>query len=65
MNLEEGMLRKIGVSVVAVVFFIALILYIGMSFDSGTLGSAGGLAIVGSMALFIVVMGIVGLWLAR
>lgn len=65
MDLEEGMLRKIGISVAVVGLFIVLIVFIGTSYGSDGLGSAGGLALVGSIALFILVMAGVGLLLVR
>ncbi|WP_129114262.1 DUF7472 family protein [Halegenticoccus tardaugens] len=64
MDLEEGALQQIVVSVVAVGFFIALILAIGMTFGT-SLGQSGGLALVGSIVLFIVVMALVGFFLSR
>jgi multisubunit Na+/H+ antiporter MnhB subunit len=65
MELEEGMRRKIVVSVVAVSVFIGLILGIGATFNSGGLGSTGGLALVGSVVLFILVMAGAGVFLDR
>jgi hypothetical protein len=66
MELEEGMRRKIVVSVVAVVVFIGIIVGIGATYYSGeNLDPAGGLALVGSMALFVVVMAVIGAWLSR
>ena len=66
MELEEGMRRKIVVSVVTVLAFIAFIVLIGTTFTAnGDLGSEGGLALIGSIVLFVVVMGAVGVWIAR
>ncbi|MFB6130390.1 MAG: hypothetical protein ABEJ28_06180 [Salinigranum sp.] len=66
MELEEGMRRKIVVSVVAVLAFIALIVGIGETFyGNGSLGTSGGLALVVSIVLFVLVMGAIGVWLAR
>ena len=64
MELEEGMVRKIAISVGAVGVFVALVVGIGTSFDDGGLGSTGGLALVASIAAFILVMAGVGLFLA-
>ncbi|GAB6860885.1 hypothetical protein ACFR97_00250 [Haloplanus litoreus] len=64
MELEEGMVRKIAISVGAVGVFVALVVGIGTSFNDGGLGSAGGLALVASIAAFILVMAGVGLFLA-
>ena len=65
MELDEGMVRKIAISVGAVGVFVALVVGIGASFDDGGLGSTGGLALVAAMVLFVVVMAGVGLFLAR
>jgi peptidoglycan/LPS O-acetylase OafA/YrhL len=64
MELEEGMVRKIAISVGAVGVFVALVVGIGSSFNDGGLGSAGGLALVASIAAFILVMAGVGFLLA-
>jgi hypothetical protein len=64
MELEEGMVRKIAISVGAVGLFVALVLGIGTTFNDGGLGSSGGLALVGSIVVFILVMAGVGLFLA-
>jgi hypothetical protein len=65
MELDEGMVRKIAISVGAVGVFVALVVGIGASFNDGGLGSTGGLALVAAMVLFVVVMAGVGLFLAR
>lgn len=65
MDLEEGMLRKIGVSVAVVAVFVVLVLVIGIAFGAGgTLGGTGGLALVGTIVLFILLMAVVGFVLA-
>ena len=66
MELEEGMGRKIAVSVAAVVGFIAAILGIGTRYYSdGSLGSGGGMALVASIAFFVLAMAVIGVWLSR
>lgn len=65
MDIEEGMLRKIGVSVAVVGVFVALVLVIGFTFGTGgSLSGIGGLALVGAIVLFIVLMAAVGFVLA-
>jgi hypothetical protein len=64
MALEAEMRRKIVASVLTVGFFVALIVGLGVTF-SGTAAPTGGLALVGAIALFVVVMGAVGLLLSR
>lgn len=64
MELEEGMVKKIIVSVVAVGVYVAAILGIGVTYNHDGLGGAGGLALVVSIAAFVLVMAGVGLFLA-
>lgn len=65
MAIEAEMRRKILVSVVAVGFFIAVIVGVGATYYDGGLAEPGGLALVGVIALFVVSMGVVGLFLDR
>jgi len=60
MELEEGMVRKIAISVAAVGVFVACVVGIGTVYNDGGMGSTGGLALVGSIALFVLVMAGVG-----
>ncbi|GAB3320932.1 hypothetical protein EI982_13735 [Haloplanus rallus] len=64
MELEEGMVRKIAISVGAVGVFVALVVGIGTAYNDGGLGSTGGLALVVTIAVFILAMAGVGLFLA-
>jgi hypothetical protein len=64
MDLEEGMARKIAVSVAAVVLFVAAILLVGLSYNRSGLGSAGGLALIGTIVAFILAMAGIGVYLA-
>jgi len=64
MELQEGMVRKIAISVGAVGLFVAAVVMIGTTYNDGGLGSTGGLALVGSIVLFILAMAGVGLFLA-
>ena len=63
MDLEEGMLRKIVISVVAVAAFVAAILFVGVTYNDGGLGSTGGLILVAAIAAFILIMAGVGVLL--
>ena len=65
MELEEGMLQKIVVSVVAVGVFVLVILGIGSTYYDGAMGSSGGVALVGAIVFFILLMGAVGVYFAR
>jgi hypothetical protein len=65
MDIGAEMRRKIGLSVVAVVAFVLLVLWIGVSFNDGGLSSTGGLALVAGIVAFILLMAGVGVWLAR
>jgi hypothetical protein len=64
MEIDEGMARKIAVSVAAVGVFVAAIVSIGTTFNDGGLGRTGGLALVAAIGLFVLVMAAVGLFLA-
>ncbi|MFB6122118.1 MAG: hypothetical protein ABEJ78_01485 [Haloferacaceae archaeon] len=64
MELEEGMVQKIVVSVLAVGVYVALILGIGVTYNHDGLGATGGLALTGSIALFVLAMAGVGLFLS-
>ncbi|AFK17913.1 hypothetical protein E6P09_03960 [Haloferax mediterranei ATCC 33500] len=65
MALEAEMRRKIAVSIVAVGVFITLIVGIGSTFNQSGLASTGGLALVGAIAAFVLVMAGIGIWLSR
>ncbi|MFC6989977.1 hypothetical protein ACFQJD_17040 [Haloplanus sp. GCM10025708] len=64
MELEEGMAKKIVVSTAAVGVYVALILGIGVTYNHQGLGATGGLALAGSIGLFVLVMAGVGLLLS-
>lgn len=64
MDLERGRVIEIVVSVAAVVTFVAVLIAIGFYFDQAALNADGGLALVGAIAAFIVLMGGVGVFLA-
>jgi hypothetical protein len=63
-ELEEGMPRKIGLSVAVVSLFIAIIVGIGLQFNSDGLNATGGLAMVGVVVCFVLAMAGVGVALA-
>lgn len=65
MAIEAEMRRKIVVSMVAVGVFIALIVGIGATFNQGGLVATGGLALVGAITAFVLVMAGIGVWLSR
>ena len=66
MEIEEGMGRKIVLSTVAVVLFIVSFVVVGSSYSTnGGLSETGGLALLGSLVGFIVLMGVLGLYFAR
>ncbi|MEF8819520.1 MAG: hypothetical protein V5A31_13880 [Haloferacaceae archaeon] len=63
MELEEGMPRKIGLSVGVVLVFIVGMVGIGLQFNDNGLTETGGLALVAAMVLFIFAFAAVGLLL--
>lgn len=65
MAIEAEMRRKIIVSIVTVAVFIGIIIGIGVTFNDGGLGSTGGLALIGSIVLFVLLMAGVGVFLSQ
>jgi hypothetical protein len=65
MNLDREATREIVVSVVAVAVLVAVIVGIGVAYGGAALSPTGGLALVGALALFVVLMAVVGVVLAR
>lgn len=64
MELEEGMVQKIAVATGAVIGFLAIILLIGITMNGGDgLNGTGGLALIASIVLFVLVMAGVGFYL--
>lgn len=64
MDIEGETLREILVSMVAVGFFVVVIFGIGVTYGNPLTG-VGGLALVGSIVLFVLVMALVGFFLSR
>lgn len=64
MAIERGRLIEIVVSITVVVVFVGVLVGIGLRWNQGDLGPTGGLALVGAIALFVLVMAGVGLGLA-
>jgi hypothetical protein len=64
MNVERDKLRDIVISVGAVGLFIAVLMIIGTSFDSGGLTQQGAYALLGTIVGFVVMMSAIGYWLA-
>lgn len=66
MDIEAGMGRKIVLSTVGVVLFIVSFVVVGATFgEDGVLTETGGLALLGSLIGFILLMGALGLYFAR
>jgi hypothetical protein len=65
MDIERETVVEAGVSAAAVALFIVAVLLVGTTFRvNGHLSGTGGLAVLGAMLLFIVVMSGIGYWLA-
>ncbi|GAB7014317.1 DUF7472 family protein [Halolamina salina] len=65
MDIEEGMGRKIVLSIAAVALFIVSFVVVGTTFGvDGGLSATGGLAMLGSLTGFILLMGALGLYFA-
>jgi len=66
MDIERETLLQIVISAVAVVFFVAAAAFVSQTYMVDTsIGPTGGVALVGVIGLFIVVMTVAGLWLER
>ncbi|MGM0604567.1 MAG: DUF7472 family protein [Halobacteriota archaeon] len=66
MEIDAELRRQIAVSLLAVVIFLGAVLYIG-SAENGSegLSADGAIAIVGALTGFVLLMAIVGFYLAR
>lgn len=65
MEIEEGMGRKIVLSIVAVVLFIASSVFVGTTYGGADgLTETGGLALLGVLVGFIILMGVLGVYFA-
>jgi peptidoglycan/LPS O-acetylase OafA/YrhL len=68
MELDGETVRQILVAGLAVVAFVVALFFIGQTYGTNggsTISATGGVALVGLLGGFIVVMAIVGLWLER
>lgn len=66
MELDRETQLQIVVSTIGVAFFIAAAVYVSSMYTvNGGLSEQGGIALVGVIGLFVVVMTIAGLWLER
>lgn len=64
MDIEEGMGRKIGLSIAAVVLLIVSFIAVGTTFGGSELTETGGLAMLGVLVGFILLMGVLGAYFA-
>lgn len=62
--IERDRLIEIFVSVTAVVIFVALLVFIGSQYNDEGFGPEGGLAMLGAIVAFVILMTIIGLGLA-
>lgn len=65
MEIDEEMRRKIVVSFVTVGLLVAAFIAIGATYGGEGLSEAGGYALIGAIAAFVLVMAGAGLYLAR
>jgi hypothetical protein len=65
MEFDAEARRQLVLAVAAVGSFIVLIVGIGATFPGEAFATTGALALVGAIALFVLVMGLVGVYLAR
>lgn len=65
MNIERETVVEAGVSIGAAIVFIAAVLLVGMQFKTdGSISGTGGLAVVGTIGFFVVLMAAVGVYFA-
>jgi len=64
MDLEREKIVEIAVSLASVLIVLAMFYAIGATYNSDGIGSDGGLYLVGSIVLFVVLMAGAGLYLA-
>ncbi|MEF8791209.1 MAG: hypothetical protein V5A61_13880 [Haloarculaceae archaeon] len=64
MEIERETMVEIAVSVGAVVLFVALIVGIGVTYGGRGLSAQGGVALLGAMAGFVLLMSVIGYFLA-
>lgn len=64
MDIEEGMGRKIGLSIAAVVLLIVSFVVVGSRFGGNELTETGGLALLAALVGFILLMGVLGFYFA-
>lgn len=57
--------RDIAVSVGAVGLFVALLMGVGMTYGTNGLTQTGALAVVGVIVFFVLLMTVIGYWLAN
>jgi uncharacterized oligopeptide transporter (OPT) family protein len=65
MELERETLVEIGVSVVAVVLFVAAVAYVGATYGGSNLSHQGATLLVGAVVGFVLLMTLVGVALDR
>lgn len=66
MPLDRETIYQIAVSIAAVGLFIGAAIVVTNRFSAnGNISGEGGLALIGAIVLFILLMGVAGLWLER
>ena len=65
MDVDRDTVVEIAVSVGTVALFIAVVVAIGDTYNQGGLSTDGGMALVGAIAGFVVVMSLLGIGLAH
>lgn len=64
MEIERETVVEAAVSLAGVGSFIVLLVFIGLQFNNRGLTETGGLALIAAIVLFVVVMTVIGYWLA-
>ncbi|MDY6819626.1 MAG: hypothetical protein SVG88_13285 [Halobacteriales archaeon] len=64
MEIERETVIEAAVSLAGVGSFIILLIVIGLLFNNGGLSGQGGFAVLGAIVFFVIVMSVIGYWLA-
>lgn len=64
MEIERETVIETAVSLVGVGSFILMLIVIGLLYNNGGLSGQGGFALIAAILLFVVIMSVIGYWLA-
>jgi len=65
MDIDSETLREIFLGAASVGLFVALLYWVGVTYGGDALSETGGMAVVGVIVVFVLVMSGVGYWMSR